>query len=114
MYKAPDARGTLSFPGGGVGRAGIPHSFFGEGEGVPPSHVKDRGGPPPPGTSERTGSSDGDSMRSEGYAGVNVGGWYPVFRTTGGEGDPPTFFGEGVGYPPLTFWTGYHPPPDFW
>lgn len=37
----------------------------------------------------------------------------PCLAHEGGEGDPPTFFGEGVGYPPLTFWTGYLPPPDY-
>jgi hypothetical protein len=32
---------------------------------------------------------------------------------TGGEGDPRSYFGEGGGYPPLIFWTGYHPPSGF-
>ena len=45
----------------------------------------------------------------------------PVFPGSGGEGTsshfldrgvgyPHSFFGEGEGIPPLTFWTGYHPP----
>ena len=34
------------------------------------------------------------------------GGRYPVLRETGGEGIPPSLFGEGVGIPPLIFWTG--------
>ena len=34
------------------------------------------------------------------------GGRYPVLRGTGGEGVPPSLFGEGVGIPPLVFLTG--------
>ena len=31
----------------------------------------------------------------------------------GGAGIPPSFFGEGVDIPPLTFWTGSHSPRDY-
>jgi hypothetical protein len=37
--------GTLSRARGGVGYAGDPSSFFGEGEGVPPTHWQERGYP---------------------------------------------------------------------
>jgi len=89
-----------------VGQAVYPHSFFGEGEGVPPTRTQERGYltlMTPPHKNPLSGVTPCEAvardLRPE-------GGRYPVLRGTGGEGVPPSLFGEGVGIPPLVFLTG--------
>ena len=89
---------------------GYPPLIFWRGGGGTPLSWE-REAPPSPSRHGRiTGSSDGDSMRTAGPVDAGMGGWYPVLRKTGGEGVPPSLFGEGVGIPPLIFWTGGYPP----
>jgi hypothetical protein len=83
-YPVPRKRGgTLSFIGGGVEYAGIP-----------PSRTFEWGYPPSGFRSVRR-ALHRDSIGNRGRVRVAKGGWYPVFRTTGGEGVPLSGFGEG-------------------
>ncbi len=63
-------------------------------DGVSPSLFLDRV-PPPLRVLVPGGPFSRGSTRSRGCGGAAGGGWGPVLRRTGGEGVPPSWFGEG-------------------